>query len=143
MARMNQTELKQQIGKVLEESKVGTLATVKGSKPHSRYMTFFNDDLTLYTPTSKETHKTDEIESNPNVHILLGYEGEGYGDTFVEIQGQASIEEAREYKEKLWNDHMEKWFDGKNDPDYIVLKITPDTIRLMNDEEGSPHTLQL
>ncbi|OIU70273.1 pyridoxamine 5'-phosphate oxidase family protein [Rossellomorea aquimaris] len=140
---MNQTELKQQIMKVLEDSKVGTLATVKGSKPHSRYMTFFNDDLTLYTPTSKETHKTEEIEENPNVHILLGYEGEGYGDIFVEIQGKASIEESQDYKDKLWNSHMEKWFDGKDDPNYIVLKITPDAIRLMNDDEGSPHTLEL
>ncbi|NQD65596.1 pyridoxamine 5'-phosphate oxidase family protein [Bacillus haikouensis] len=140
---MNDNILKQHILKVLEDSKVGTLATVKDSKPHSRYMTFFNDELTLYTPTSKETHKAEEIESNPNVHILLGYEGEGYGDTFVEIQGQASIETSGEYKEKLWNKHLEKWFDGQDDPNYIVLKITPGTIRLMNDEEGSPHTLEL
>ncbi|MBW3112929.1 pyridoxamine 5'-phosphate oxidase family protein [Bacillus sp. MCCB 382] len=140
---MSQAELKQQILKVLDESKVGTLATVKNNKPHSRYMTFSHDDLTLYTPTSSETHKTDEIENNPNVHILLGYEGEGYGDTFVEIEGRASIEDSAHYKEKFWNDHMKRWFEGPDDPDYIVLKVQPTSIRLMNDEEDSPQSLEL
>lgn len=140
---MSQAELKQQILKVLDESKVGTLATIKNQKPHSRYMTFSHDDLTLYTPTSSETHKTDEIEDNPNVHILLGYEGEGYGDTFVEVEGHASIEDSAHYKEKLWNDHMKRWFEGPDDPNYIVLKIQPTAIRLMNDEEDSPQSLEL
>jgi general stress protein 26 len=140
---VSQAELKQQILKVLDESKVGTLATVKNNKPHSRYMTFSHDELTLYTPTNKETHKTDEIEDNPNVHILLGYEGEGYGDTFVEIEGRATIEESSHYKEKLWNDHMKKWFVGPEDPEYIVLKIQPVSIRLMNDDEDSPQSLEL
>ncbi|WP_064094361.1 pyridoxamine 5'-phosphate oxidase family protein [Rossellomorea aquimaris] len=140
---MSTAEIKQQILGVLEESKVGTLATVKNNKPHSRYMTYYHDDLTLYTPTSKDTHKTDEIDDNPNVHILLGYEGRGYGDTFVEIEGKASIEDSSEYKEKLWNEHLKKWFEGPNDPNYIVLKIEPTLIRLMNDDEGSPHTLEL
>ncbi|WGG46042.1 pyridoxamine 5'-phosphate oxidase family protein [Rossellomorea sp. DA94] len=140
---MSQAELKQQILKVLDESKVGTLATVKNNKPHSRYMTFSHDELTLYTPTSNETHKTDEIEDNPNVHILLGYEGDGYGDTFVEIEGRASVEDSARYKEKLWNDHMKRWFEGPDDPNYIVLKIQPTAIRLMNDEEDSPQSLEL
>lgn len=140
---MSQAELKQQILKVLDESKVGTLATVKNNKPHSRYMTFSHDELTLYTPTSNETHKTDEIEDNPNVHILLGYEGEGYGDTFVEIEGRAYVEDSAHYKEKLWNDHMKRWFEGPDDPNYIVLKIQPTAIRLMNDEEDSPQSLEL
>lgn len=106
-------------------------------------MTFSHEDLTMYTPTHKDTHKTEEIDANPHVHILLGYEGEGYGDTFVEVEGKASIEESAHYKEKLWNEHMNKWFDGPNDPNYIVLKIEPTAIRLMNDEEDSPQSLEL
>jgi general stress protein 26 len=41
-------------------------------------MTFFNEELTLFTPTSANG-KIDEIEKNPNVHILIGYENEGLG----------------------------------------------------------------
>lgn len=69
---MDQQQLKEKIIEVIDANKVGTLATVKGSRPHSRYMTFFNDNLTLYTPTNKETHKAEEVDENPNVHILLG-----------------------------------------------------------------------
>ena len=60
---MAQEELKQQALKIMEDSMIGTLATIKENKPHSRYMTFFNDEFTLYTATSKQTQKVDELES--------------------------------------------------------------------------------
>ncbi|ESU32746.1 hypothetical protein G3A_09780 [Bacillus sp. 17376] len=139
---MDSQKLKEKVTQVLGESKVGTLATVVGNKPHSRYMTFFNEDLTLYTPTSKETYKAEEIERNPNVHILLGYEGEGMGDAYIEVQGKASIREDQSIKEKFWNEKMQKWIESPQDPDYIILEIKPETIRLMNDN-GKPETMNL
>ncbi|MFY4774078.1 pyridoxamine 5'-phosphate oxidase family protein [Metabacillus sp. RGM 3146] len=140
---MNQQELRDKILSIIDENKVGTLATVKNNKPHSRYMTFFNESMTLYTPTNKETHKTEEIDENPNVHILLGYDGEGVGDTFVEIEGIASIKDDNETKHKLWNKSLEPWFEGPDDPEYIVLEIKPSKIRLMNMKDNSPQTLEM
>ncbi|MDR0136834.1 pyridoxamine 5'-phosphate oxidase family protein [Metabacillus idriensis] len=140
---MDKQKLNKEVLEILEKHKVGTLATVVDNKPHSRYMTFFNDELMLYTPTNKNTHKAEEIDENPNVHILLGYEGEGYGDSYVEFEGKASISEDQELKDKIWNDHMKNWFDGPNDPNYIVLAIKPNTIRLMNSEHESPQTLEV
>lgn len=140
---MSNENLKQRILKVLQESKVGSLATVEGNKPHSRYMTFFmNGDLNLYTPTSKETYKAEEIEKNPNVHILIGYEGDGIGDSYIEVQGTAEIREDQELKDKFWNEKMKKWIDSAEDPNYIILQIKPETIRLMNDN-SEPETLSL
>ncbi|MBT2639311.1 pyridoxamine 5'-phosphate oxidase family protein [Bacillus sp. ISL-39] len=139
---MDSQKLKEKITQVLGESKVGTLATVVDNKPHSRYMTFFHEDLTMYTPTSKETYKAEEIERNPNVHILLGYEGEGMGDAYIEVQGKASIREEQSLKEKFWNDKMSKWIESPNDPDFIILEVKPETIRLMNDT-GEPETMNL
>ncbi|REJ06445.1 pyridoxamine 5'-phosphate oxidase family protein [Halobacillus trueperi] len=141
---MNQEELKKKIHEVMDQHKVGTLATVKNNKPHSRYMTFWNDDeFTFYTPTNRETHKADEIEANPHVHILLGYEGEGYGDSYLEVEGQAKIREDQEIKDKLWNDHMDRWFDGKDDPEYVVLEIMPENIRYMNQGQETPERLDM
>jgi general stress protein 26 len=140
---MEHQPLKDKILNVLGESRVGTLATVVNDKPHSRYMTFYHQDLTLYTPTSIHTHKVEEIEKNPNVHILIGYDGEGYGDAYLEIEGTAHITDSDELKEKLWNEHMKRWFKGADDPDYIVLTITPSSIRLMNGDEGSEQRLTL
>lgn len=139
---MENQELKDRILKVLSETKVGSLATVKNNKPHSRYMTFFNEGLTLHTATSKETYKVEEIEKNPFVHILIGYEGDGLGDAYLEIQGKAVVREDQALKDKYFTDKMKKWIKSATDPDYIILEITPELIRLMNDD-GNPETLTL
>ncbi|GLJ02030.1 general stress protein [Bacillus pumilus] len=140
---MSQEELKQKVLNLLDEQKVGTLATVEQDKPHTRYMTFFHEGLTLYTPTSKETHKADEIEKNPNVHILIGYSGEGFGDTYAEIAGTATLTDDPELIDRLWSDEMEKWFKGKDDPNLVILKIDPTSIRYMNEGSRTPAELSL
>ncbi|MER3121553.1 pyridoxamine 5'-phosphate oxidase family protein [Bacillus altitudinis] len=140
---MSQEELKQRVMNLLDEQKVGTLATVEQDKPHTRYMTFFHEGLTLYTPTSKETHKADEIEKNPNVHILIGYSGEGFGDTYAEIAGEATLTDDPELIDRLWSDEMEKWFKGKDDPNLVILKIDPTSIRYMNEGNRTPAELSL
>lgn len=118
--------------KILNDSLIGIMSTVEQNKPHSRYMTFFHDEFILYTATSKETHKVEELQKNPNTHILLGYEGKGFGDAFLEIEG--TVEESQEVgmKEKVWNKHLKGWFDGPDDPNLIIMKITPTQIRVMN-----------
>ncbi len=140
---MTNNDVKEKVLKILEDNKIGTLATVKSNKPHTRYMTFFNDELKLYTATSKETDKTEEIEENPNVHILIGYDGEGLGDEYLEIEGRASVNASEELKEKVWNDHLKPWFDGPNDPNYIILEIQPTDVRVMNSKDSSFETLEL
>ncbi|MUV37626.1 General stress protein [Lentibacillus sp. JNUCC-1] len=140
---MNQTEIKSIAENILNKSFVGPMATVKGNKPHSRYMTFMNDNLTLYTATSRETDKKDEIEANPYTHILLGYDGEGFNDDFVEYTGKVSIHDDESMKEKMWNEHMKHWFDGPEDPDLIVLKITPVAVRVMNKKNLPPKEVEL
>ncbi len=140
---MSQEELKQKVMNLLDEQKVGTLATVEQDKPHTRYMTFFHEGLTLYTPTSKETHKADEIEKNPNVHILIGYSGEGFGDTYAEIAGEATLTDDPELIDRLWSDEMEKWFKGKDDSNLVILKIDPTSIRYMNEGNRTPAELSL
>ncbi len=43
-------------------SKVGVLSTAYNNQPNSRYMVFYNDELTLYTKTSNESTKVEEIK---------------------------------------------------------------------------------
>ncbi|MFJ7935751.1 pyridoxamine 5'-phosphate oxidase family protein [Sporosarcina sp. NPDC096371] len=129
--------------KILKESPVGTMATVQQNKPHTRYMTFFNDEFTLYTATSKQTQKVDELESNPYTHILIGYEGKGMGDEYLEIEGIVTISDDDSIKEKVWNKHMKSWFSGPEDPDLVILKISPDAIRVMNKKGEEPKEVTL
>ncbi|MCJ2148510.1 pyridoxamine 5'-phosphate oxidase family protein [Bacillus sp. GM2] len=140
---MDQQQLKNKVLDILDHHKIGSLATVESGKPHSRYMTFFHDGLTLYTPTSDETHKAEEIDNNPNVHVLLGYNGEGLGDAYLEITGTAKLNHSQDLKDKIWDERLERWFDGKDDPNLTVLEIEPSEIRLMNEGESTPVTLDL
>lgn len=140
---MNQSELKQQALSILDASRVGVLSTVKDSKPYSRYMTFFNDEFTLYTPTSKKTQKVDDLENNPNAHIMLGYEGEGVGDAFLEIEGQMGIHDDASMIDKVWNDHLKGWFTGPDDPNLLILAIKPTRVRLINKKGEEPQSIDL
>lgn len=126
---------------ILKESFIGTMATVKQNKPHTRYMTFFYDEFTLYTATSKQTEKVDELEENPYTHILIGYEGEGMGDDYLEIEGEISISDDESIKEKVWNEHMKSWFSGPKDPNLVILKVMPESIRLMNVKGEEPKVI--
>ena len=140
--RLSQAEIKESIERILNESHIGTMATVKGNKPHSRYMTFFNRDLVLYTPTDKNADKTEEIEANPYTHIIIGYEGDGFGDAYVEYQGKVTFNHSDELKKELWNDKMNIYFDGPEDSDYTLLEVQPIAIRLMNKKGESPLELE-
>lgn len=124
--------------KILEDNLVGTMATIEGNKPHSRYMTFFNDNFTLYTVTNKDTHKVDELSKNPYTHILIGYDGNGLGDSFLEIEAKVEISSEESIREKVWNKSLSNWFDGPEDPEMIVLKVVPSQIRLMNTRGEEP-----
>ncbi len=135
---MNAKETAQNI---LDKSHIGTMSTVEANKPFSRYMTFYHEDFTLYTATSKKTEKVDELEKNPHTHILLGYNDEGYGDTFLEISGTVTITDEERLKEKIWNEHMKPWFDGPEDPNLVILKVSPDSIRVMNKKGEEPQTI--
>ncbi|MGG0844426.1 pyridoxamine 5'-phosphate oxidase family protein [Peribacillus simplex] len=134
---MSQNQLKEKVLNIIRDHKIGVLSSVENNKPHSRYMTFFNEELTLFTPTSANTEKIDEIEKNPNVHILIGYENEGLGDSYLEISGTSKINDSQELKDKLWNESFKDWFDGPKDPNYLILQINPESIRLMNNN-GEP-----
>ena len=58
----------------------------------------------------------EELQKNPNTHILLGYEGKGFGDSFLEIEGTVERIQEERMKEKVWNKHLKGWFDGPEDP---------------------------
>lgn len=136
------TNAKEQALKILNDNMIGTMATVQQNKPHSRYMTFFNDDFILYTATSKKTHKVEDIEQNPYTHILLGYDGNGLGDSFLEIEGQVEESDDESMKEKVWNDALKGWFEGPKDPDLVILKIVPTQVRVMNSKGKEPEVVK-
>ncbi|RID88514.1 general stress protein [Peribacillus asahii] len=140
---MSQQDLRKEVVDILSNHRTGVLSSVENNKPHSRYMTFYNEDLTLFTPTKADTEKIEEIEKNPAVSVLLGYEDKGQSDTYVEIAGTSTINNSEQLKKQFWDESFNKWFDGPEDPNYVFLQIQPETVRILNNQGEPPQELHL
>ncbi|AZB41676.1 general stress protein [Bacillus sp. FJAT-42376] len=135
--------LEAKIIKLLDNHQIGSMATVRNSKPYSRFMLFFHEGLTLYTATSKKTHKAEDINENPSVHLLLGYEGKGFQDEYAEVEAKASVEESASLKEKFWNEKLKDWIKGPDDPDFMLLKLEPEKFCYYAKAGDDPETLEM
>lgn len=136
-------DLKQKALEIISEHRTGILANVENKKPHVRYMTFFNKDLTLFTPTKLDTEKVEELENNPSASVLLGYEEKGLSDSYIEVSGMSRINQSQELKQQFWDDSFTKWFSGPEDSNYVLLEIQPETIRILNNEGGEAQEFQV
>lgn len=125
----------EEIRKILTQSRIGILSTMKEDQPFSRYMIFRSEDFLLYAISSKQTEKVQDILKNNKVHILLGFESGGYGKPYLDITAVASIHDEKELKDRLWHDNFLKYLKGPDDPNYIAIQCEPRVIRLMNHPE--------
>lgn len=136
-------QVKDQIIQVINNARIGVLSTAINNKPNSRYMIFYNDDIELYTKTSKKTDKIEELKQNPYVHVLLGYE-ENHQQPYIEIEGEIEIVTNQHTINWLWQNQDKTFFDSKNDPDLVVLRVLPSRITLLNlEDEKAPVTIDV
>lgn len=130
---MEQSKAIERIEGILNESKIGVLSTAKDNVPNARYMWFYNDGLTLYTKTNDQSPKYDELGENPQAHVLLGF-NDTDNNAFVEINGNVERINDQQTIDWLWEKQDKSFFDSKENPHLKVLKITPDAIKIMNDD---------
>jgi len=142
--KVEQELIKTEVLRILSDHRVGTLATMKGEQPFVRYMIFRNEEFTLYTISSKLTEKVQDITDNDKVHILLGYEGSGgFGKPYIDMTAQATIHADQDLKDRFWHENFLKYLSGPEDPNYIVIKCVPKSIRLINHPDlDGPATLR-
>ena len=129
---------------VIEKDNIGVMATVTSdNKPDARYMTFYNEGFVLFTLTDRKTSKVDEIEANPHAYVILGYEEGLFNKNFVEIEAEVSVTEDKELIEKLWNPAMNAIFDGKDDPDILILKLVPNNVLVRGTKNSEVESVDL
>lgn len=126
------TDIKEKAMKIMDKNDVGVMATISGNKPVARYMSFYSEEFTLYTITDKRTEKVEDLESNPNVFVLLGYEEGMFDKDYVEVEGTVSMVKNQEIIDKAWNDYMDDQYSSKEDPNILVLEIKPNAINVKN-----------
>lgn len=134
------SDVKDKALKIMSKNDVGVLATVSANKPVARYMSFYSEDFVLYTITDRRTEKVEDIEENPNAFVLLGYADGVINKDFVEIEATVSITENQELIDRAWNDYMDDQYSGKDDPNILVLRLTPKNVTLKekNGEKSTP-----
>lgn len=133
---MDNRQLEQTIIKALDENKFGSFGTIEaGNKPKVRYMAVFHDGLTIYLATNRKTHKVEEIKDNPHAFLLLGYE-QGGGKDVLEIEATVDVTKDESLRNKIWSKELEQWFKGPDDPDYVVLELTPTRIEYMGKDKA-------
>lgn len=130
--------------KVIDKDNIGVMATVSpDNKPQARYMTFYNEGFILYTMTDKRTSKVEEVEAHPEAYILLGYEEGLFNKNFVEIEAEVSVTDNNELIKHLWNPAMNAIFDGKDDPNILILKLTPKNVHLRGTKNAEIESIDL
>ena len=80
--------LKEDVLAVINNNKIGAMATLSGEKPYGRYMTFTNEQFTLYTTTEGDSQKVQDLQTNPYVHILLGLSNNDASSPYIEYTGK-------------------------------------------------------
>lgn len=138
---MDRQVVLKQIKEIMKVSRIGVLSTSQDNIPDSRYMIFYDKDFDLYTKTSRDSLKIEEIEKNPIAHILLGYD-DTKNHSFLEIYADLEVTEDPDIIDWLWEDEDLNFFKNKSDPKLCVIKAKPRSIKLMDSDENGPQLVE-
>lgn len=129
---MGNEELKGKILDVVKNYPVGSVATIRDGKPWVRYMAMnAEEDLTLYSTSFASARKIEQINEDNNVDITFGADSKNWELPYVNIEGKAEVLTDPEIKKKCWHEMLSQFFPGPEDPNYVVIKITPGTVEYM------------
>ena len=124
------SDLKEKILQKMNEHVLASFATItEDGKPCTRYVVVKADDkLNIWFATFKNSRKIQQIDKNPEVHLVLGVTDPQTAVSWLQVQGHAEIFEDAETKKTIWYDLLSSIFSGPDDPNYVVCKVTPDRI---------------
>jgi general stress protein 26 len=141
---MSSPELKNKIFEVIKKYPVSSVATINEDKPWVRYMVVQPDEnLNLWTTSFANSRKLEQIQKNNNVHVTLGADPQDWHKPYVNVVGKAEILTDKETKKKCWNEMLSEFFSGPEDPNYVVIKISPEKIEYMCADARQPEIYTL
>lgn len=115
-------EAEARLWEIVEESEVVLLVTVGEGYPRMRPMTVvaYEDDGSLWFATSKSSRKVEELAKDPHATAcFLNLEGGAYAQVF----GEAELVDDPELKKELWDEDWSEYWEGPEDPDYVLLAL--------------------
>jgi general stress protein 26 len=120
-------DIKDKIFDKIKAYSLASFATItENGKPWSRYVMAKGDEnFNLWFATFKDSRKTRHIAANPEVHMVLGVSDSVKATAWLQIQARAEICEDAATKKTVWYNMLEPIFNGPDDPNYVVCKVTP------------------
>ena len=115
---------------IARAAKISVLSTTSRNIPWARFMeqAKIDDDFSLWYATALSSAKVKQIKANHKVCALIFKE-----DKDLRIFGYAKIITDKRTKYSLWQNRWQVYFaGGKDDPQYTLLKITPQKIEYRN-----------
>ncbi len=93
-----------------------------GVEFHGRPMAIAQVDAdgSLWFVTSIDAPKLVELAADP--YALVCMQG---GSRFVTVNGKVDVVRDQRKIDEMWRETFRVWFDGKNDPKLVLLRLTP------------------
>ena len=130
---MAKSDLKKQVVELINSNRYSKLITFgTDGAPHGRIMTNLplGKDMVIWFATGLSTNKIKDIKKNSTVSVFVDDPND---QTNASIIGQAEIVTDNRLRKKFWQETFGFFFPrGYSDPDYCLLKITPEKIEYLN-----------
>ena len=100
------------------------LATVEGTKPRLRPITLVRHGASYFFATGSEANKVKQLESNPQVEIILQWKEEP-NNGYIRLDGKAVRETNKETVADLYErfEYLSKLWRGPDDPTIVVYRV--------------------
>ncbi len=124
---MSEQDLKKKILELMRNNQFAVMATInEEGKPWARHMACKTDEnMCIRTSTFKGSRKVAQIKANPEVHFTMGNNNSEHMGAYVQVQGRAEVSDDPEVKKSFWSESLKYYFNGPDDPDYVVIIVKP------------------
>jgi general stress protein 26 len=124
-ADKTESEKRQALMKIVKGAQTAFFVTEASGSLHGRPMANASVEENLQTiwfATRRDSGKIAEIRQDQQV--LLGYTNSS-GSEWASVNGTATLVEDRAKVKELWNAFWKNWFEGPDDPNILLIRVTP------------------
>lgn len=115
-------ELEVRLWKALESDRTVMLGLSGAEDGHTRPMTAMVEDGhgPIWFFTSRDNAMVNRLDGG--ARAVAAFSSKGH-DLFASLLGTLSIDQDRAVIERLWNPFIAAWFEGKDDPRLVLLRL--------------------
>jgi len=128
-------ELETRLWKALQSDRTVMLGLSGAEDGHTRPMTAMIEDGhgPVWFFTSRDNAMVNALRGG--ARAVAAFSSKGH-DLFASMQGTLSIDQDRAVIDRLWNPFIAAWFEGKDDPRLVLLRLDADQAEVWLNENN-------